>query len=64
MNKISKEEIHEYLDSVSKLVFKKKYQELNNSQRIRLRVNLIARRTSDDLDDTTFKTIYDYIEVI
>ena len=69
MNKLSKEEINGYLDAVTDQIFSNTkrtlyYGGLNNSQRTILKVNLLSRRDSGEIDDNTYKQLNSSIEVL
>jgi len=69
MNKLSKEEIKGYLDAVAKQVFSNTkrtlfFKGLNNSQLTILKVNLLSRRDSGEIDDNTYKQLNNSIEVL
>ena len=62
MRKLSRKEIKGYIDAVAEQVYGKTYNELERKQKGVVRINIIARRKEDNMEDAHIKQIDEYIK--
>jgi len=59
MMNITKKEVDEYLDAVSKEIFRKPLNQLNIENIQTLKLSLIFRKRNEELDEETYNIILD-----